>query len=127
MRAIFMKMRNGETLTKEERTLAEEMRRRRQASGGGGGPPRRERSSAIDAQLGGDYLVFALRGNGPEALRVRTGVTDLDHSEVLFGLDEDDEVLLLPSASLVRAQESFQRRISGRVGIPGMNRQSGRD
>ena len=126
MRAIFMKMRNGETLTEEERKLADEMRRRRQASGGSG-PPRRERSSAIDAQLGGDYLVFALRGNGPEALRVRTGVTDLDHSEVLFGLHEDDEVLLLPSASLVRAQESFQRRISGRVGIPGMNRQSGRD
>ena len=124
MRAIFMKMRNGETLSDEEQALAQEMRRRRDANGGS----RRSgsRSSAVDTQLGGDYLVFALRQGSPVALRIRTGVTDLDHAEVVFGLDEDDEVLLLPSASLVRAQESFQQRISGRTGIPGLNRQSGR-
>ncbi len=125
MRAIFTKMRNGETLTEEEQELAREMRRRRQAGGGrGDGPRQGARTSPIDAQLGGDYLVFALRESAPLALRVRTGVTDLDHSEVVFGLDEDDEVLLLPSASLVRAQESFQRRISGRTGIPGLSRRS---
>ena len=125
MRAIFTKMRNGETLTEEEQELAREMRRRRQAGGGrGDGPRQGNRTSPIDAQLGGDYMVFALRGSAPLALRVRTGVTDLDHSEVVFGLDEDDEVLLLPSASLVRAQESFQRRISGRTGIPGLSRRS---
>lgn len=123
MRAIFMKMRSGETLSEEEQQLAQEMRRRRDANAGA--PRGRGRSSAVEAQLGGDYLVFALRKGSPVALRIRTGVTDMDHAEVVFGLDEDDEVLLLPSASLVRAQESFQRRISGRMGIPGLNRQSG--
>ena len=123
MRAIFMKMRGGETLSEEEQQLAREMRRRRDANAGA--PRGRGRSSAVEAQLGGDYLVFALRKGSPVALRIRTGVTDMDHAEVVFGLDEDDEVLLLPSASLVRAQESFQRRISGRMGIPGLNRQSG--
>ena len=123
MRAIFMKMRSGETLSEEEQQLAQEMRRRRDANAGT--PRGRGRSSAVEAQLGGDYLVFALRKGSPVALRIRTGVTDMDHAEVVFGLDEDDEVLLLPSASLVRAQESFQRRISGRMGIPGLNRQSG--
>ena len=122
MRAIFMKMRSGETLSEEEQQLAQEMRRRRDANAGA--PRGRGRSSAVEAQLGGDYLVFALRKGSPVALRIRTGVTDMDHAEVVFGLDEDDEVLLLPSASLVRAQESFQRRISGRMGIPGLNRQS---
>ena len=123
MRAIFMKMRSGETLSEEEQQLAQEMRRRRGTNAGA--PRGRGRSSAVEAQLGGDYLVFALRKGSPVALRIRTGVTDMDHAEVVFGLDEDDEVLLLPSASLVRAQESFQRRISGRMGIPGLNRQSG--
>ena len=123
MRAIFMKMRSGETLSEEEQQLAQEMRRRRDANAAA--PRGRGRSSAVEAQLGGDYLVFALRKGSPVALRIRTGVTDMDHAEVVFGLDEDDEVLLLPSASLVRAQESFQRRISGRMGIPGLNRQSG--
>ena len=128
LRAIFMKMRNGETLTDEERQLAQEMRRRRQAGGAGGGrggPPRRSGGASVDSQLGGDYLIFAMRDGSPQALHVRTGITDLDHAEVVFGLEDDDEVLLLPSASLVRAQESFQRRMSGRMGIPGLSSNSG--
>ena len=79
----------------------------------------------MDAQFGGDYLVFALRDSDPIALHVRTGITDLDRTEVVFGLEENDEVLILPSASLVRAQESFQQRMKRWNSIPGLNRQSG--
>ena len=86
----------------------------------------RRRGSTVAAQLGGDYMVFALRSGEPAALRIRTGITDLDHAEVVAGLDEDDNVLILPSASLIRAQESFQQRVSGRVGIPGLSQQGGR-
>ncbi len=75
-----------------------------------------------DLLFGGDYIVFALRAGHPTPVRVRTGLTDLDHSEVLGGLTEDDAVLVLPSASLVRSQQSFKERIS-RVtgdGLPGV-------
>ena len=131
MRAIFMKRRNGEELTEEEEKLMAQMR---QQMGGRGGPPGAgrpggegpRRSSAVDAQFGGDYMVFALRGDEPTALRIRTGITDLDHAEVVAGLNDDDDVLILPSASLVRAQESFQQRMSGRMGIPGLSQQGNR-
>ena len=144
MRAIFMKRRNGEELTEEEEKLFAQMRQQMQARGGppgAGGPggespqrgsargnpslggPRGRRTSSVEAQFGGDYMVFAMRGGSPTALRIRTGITDLDHAEVVAGLNDDDEVLILPSASLIRAQESFQQRMSGRMGIPGLSQQ----
>ncbi len=130
IRAIFAKMRSGESLTEEEQKLAQEMRRRMSQRGGigrGEGGNRRGggRGSMLASQFGGDYLVFAMRDGMPTALRVRTGITDLDHVEIVSGLEEDDQVLILPSASLVRAQERFQQRMSGRMGIPGLNQQSG--
>ena len=147
MHTIFGKMRSGEELTEEEQKLADDMRRRMAERGGGrggaGGFGGRgfggrggaggaggegaggRRSSTVDAQFGGDYLVFALRDGEPAALHIRTGITDLDRTEILFGLEEDDEVLILPSASLVRAQESFQQRMRRWNSIPGLNRQSG--
>lgn len=132
MRAIFMKRRNGEELTDEEQKLMAQVQQQMAGRGGppGGGRPGgegpRRRSSAVEAQLGGDYMVFALRGGEPTALRIRTGITDLDHAEVVAGLNDDDDVLILPSASLVRAQESFQQRMSGRMGIPGLSQQGNR-
>ena len=44
----------------------------------------------------------------------------LRYHEVIAGLADDDEVLILPSASLYNAQEAFQKRMSGRMGIPGL-------
>ena len=134
MRAIFTKRRNGEELTEEEEKLMAQMRQQMGGRGGpggeragrAGGEGQRRRSSAAAAQLGGDYMVFALRDDVPTALRIRTGVTDLDYAEVIAGLNDDDEVLILPSASLVRAQESFQQRMSGRMGIPGLSQQGNR-
>ena len=122
MRAIFTKMRSGESLTDEEQKLVAQMRSRMgSGEGRGAGGARR---SLVDGQFGGEYLVFALRGGEPVPMRIRTGITDLDYTEVVAGLVEDAEVLILPSASLVRAQESFQRRMSGRMGIPGLSRQN---
>ena len=56
-----------------------------------------------------------------------TGLTDLDYSEVISGLQEGDSVLALPSASLINAQTQFQQRIqqvTGGGGVPGMTRQT---
>ncbi|MFQ5551857.1 MAG: hypothetical protein ACE5FJ_11540, partial [Gemmatimonadales bacterium] len=87
---------------------------RRGARGGGG---------AVNQQIvGGEFIVFALRGGRPTAVPVRTGLTDLDFAEVISGLTPEDTVLLLPSASLIAEQQQFQDRVqrfSG-GGIPGV-------
>jgi hypothetical protein len=71
---------------------------------------------------GGRYIVFALRQGKPEATEIETGLTDLDHIEVLRGLAEGDTVLVLPSASLVNQQKELRERMQQRSGLPGMQR-----
>jgi hypothetical protein len=87
---------------------------------GGGG---RGRRSGEDFQFGGSYIVFIMTETGPEAVPIRTGLTDLDYAEVASGLNENDEVLILPSASLVQSQRQMQERIqrmTGGGGLPGV-------
>jgi hypothetical protein len=67
------------------------------------------------------------RTGKPTPVWIRTGLTDLDHSEVIEGLNASDSVFVLPSASLVQSQqESRERinRITGGGGVPGMQQQS---
>jgi hypothetical protein len=67
------------------------------------------------------------RTGEPTPVWIRTGLTDLDHSEVIEGLNASDSVFVLPSASLVQSQqESRERinRITGGGGVPGMQQQS---
>lgn len=78
--------------------------------------------TAADFALGGRYWVFIRRGDAPLAVSVSTGVTDLDYSEVLAGLAEGDEVLLLPSSGLVQSQQRIQEQMRRFTGMPGMNR-----
>jgi len=139
MRAVF------QSLSPEERAL---MQRLREAAGGGpggpggpgspgspgglgspggpGGPgsPGQERSVTDVALTGGNYIVFVLRNRVPTPVPIRTGLTDLDYSEIVSGLTAGDTVLVLPSASLLASQREFQERIADRVGgIPGVQRQ----
>ncbi len=130
LRTIMTKRRNGEELNEEEQAFSRKMMqqfarrggpgrggpgpgggRRGGPPGGGGFDAQRPRSSSIESQFGGDFIVYALRDDQPVAVRVRTGVTDLDRTEVVLGLTEEDEVLILPSASLIQAQEYFQQRM----------------
>lgn len=132
LRSIMTKRRNGEELTEEEQAFSRKMMQQFARGGGGrggpgggarggpggrGGPPgggpgaQRSRGSSIGSQFGGDFIVYALRDDQPVAVRVRTGVTDLDRTEIVLGLTEEDEVLILPSASLIQAQEYFQQRM----------------
>jgi HlyD family secretion protein len=122
VQAIFAKFQSGQRPTAEERALLQKIRG---ASGGGrGGRPGGGRQrSQVDAQMGGQYIVFVLRDGEPTAVNVRTGLTDLDYSEIVSGLTESDSVLVLPSASLVRSQEQFQERVNrvtGGGGLPGV-------
>jgi multidrug efflux pump subunit AcrA (membrane-fusion protein) len=67
------------------------------------------------------YWVFVDEPSGPRAVNVITGLTDLDYSEVLAGLEDDDRVLLLPSSGLILAQKRFQAQMSRFMGMPGMS------
>jgi len=86
------------------------------------------RRRALDALTGGRWIVFVQRGGKPAPTWVQTGLTDLDYSEVLSGLNLGDSVYILPSASLVQSQQQFKQRITnmtGGGGLPGMRQQQG--
>ncbi len=92
--------------------------------GRGSGSGQQQSQSSTDAALmGGSYTVFALRGGEPVPVPVRTGLTDLDYSEVLSGLELGDTVLVLPSSSLLASQQQMQDRLNRiRGGMPGVSR-----
>ena len=118
---IFQKFRSGQQPNSEEMAV---MRKLRSAMGGGRGGGSRRRGSSNEYQFGGSYVVFVLRNGQPEPVNVRTGLTDLDYSEVISGLTAEDSVLVLPSASLVQSQQAFQERIQRFTGggLPGMSK-----
>jgi HlyD family secretion protein len=92
----------------------------------GGAPGAGRRSRGTDAG-GGRYIVFAKRNGVPTPVWIRTGLTDLDYSEVLGGLSLGDSVYVLPSASLVQSQQDMQRRVNQMTGggaVPGMRQQT---
>jgi HlyD family secretion protein len=75
-------------------------------------------------RLGGSFWVVADRQGQLVPVPIQTGMTDLEQVEVTAGLAEGDKVLLLPSSSLVEAQERLQGFVSSRSGIPGMTQKS---
>ncbi|MGN6393791.1 MAG: efflux RND transporter periplasmic adaptor subunit [Gemmatimonadales bacterium] len=95
--------------------------------GGQGGPggqrgAGRRATRGTDAG-GGRYIVFVKRNGTATPVWIRTGLTDLDYSEVLNGLTQGDSVYVLPSASLVQSQLDMKQRvnqITGGGGVPGM-------
>jgi HlyD family secretion protein len=119
VRAIFAKFRSGDTPTDEDRAI---MARMRAMNGGGNRQRGGGAQSSQDSRLGGNYIVFVLRNGQPVPVKVRTGITDLDYSEVIAGLSEKDSVLVLPSASLVQSQADLKERVNRMTGggIPGM-------
>jgi len=61
---------------------------------------------------GGRYIVFVKRSGGVTPVWIRTGLTDLDYSEVVQGLKVGDSVYVLPSASLVQSQQDMRQRMN---------------
>lgn len=145
VRGLFTRMRSGgfESMSAADRQLMQQLRQAgvlgRPGGGGSGGSFRMATGGTGDAAsvtggasaalrgsndflFGGNYIVFVLRGGKPEPVPIRTGLTDLDYSEVVSGLGDADTVLILPSASLVQAQQEsqeMQARIRSNA-IPGM-------
>lgn len=122
VQAAMRKRFSGEQLTAAEQAMLRQVFSQVRGQGGGrqGGGMRRASN-----EFGGRYIVFVLRDGKPTPVWIRTGLTDLDYSEVTSGLTDKDTVLLLPSASLVNAQKQFQQRVQRFTGggIPGMRQQ----
>jgi HlyD family secretion protein len=118
VRAIFAKRMSGKELTDAERALLRQVF----AGMGGGRPGGAARAPSNDFQFGGRYIVFVLRNGQPTPVNVRTGLTDLDYSEVISGVVAGDSVLVLPSASLIQSQQEFKQRIGNITGggLPGV-------
>ncbi len=91
------------------------------ASRGAGRREAGERGGALG--LGRGLWVVALKDGREVPMPVETGITDLDRVEITGGLAEGDEVLLLPTASLVEVQQQIQDVVSRRGGIPGLTQQ----
>jgi len=117
VRAIFAKRMSGKELTPEESALLRQV-----FAGAGGGRGGRPRAASTDFQFGGRYIVFVLRNGQPTPVNVRTGLTDLDYSEVMGGVVIGDSVLVLPSASLIQSQQQMKERIGNITGggLPGV-------
>ena len=82
--------------------------------------PRDDSARASASRFGGDLWVVVDRKGTLQVVPIVTGITDLDRVEVTSGLAEGETVLLLPSSSLVEAQERVQNFVRSRGGIPGM-------
>jgi HlyD family secretion protein len=129
--ALMAKRRSGQELSAEERALMRSVFP--QGGGGGGGAPpggfagggqpggqgaapAASVANLTDYLFGGDYWVVAVRGDATVPVAVKTGLTDLEYSEIVSGLEPGDRVLLLPTASLYEQQERLQQFISQRFG-----------
>ena len=91
---------------------------------GFGGRNRQRQAQGVGSQ----YIVFVKRNGRPVPVWIRTGLTDMDYSEVLSGVTTSDSVLVLPSASLVQSQQDMRDRFTRATGggaVPGMQQQSG--
>lgn len=122
VQAAMQKRFSGGQLSDAEQALLRQVFSQMRGAGGQNGAGVARRTN----EFGGRYIVFVLRNGQPTPLQIRTGLTDLDYSEVLSGLTEKDTVLVLPSASLVNSQKQFQQRVQSFTGggIPGMRQQT---
>jgi len=122
VQAAMQKRFSGGQLSNAEQAMLRQVFSQFRGQGGGPGGGQRRNTS----ESGGRYIVFVMRNGQPTPVNVRTGLTDLDYSEVVSGLTEKDTVLVLPSASLVNSQKQFQQRVQSFTGggIPGMRQQT---
>jgi len=72
-------------------------------------------------RYGGTYWLLVERGDTLVPVFVETGITDLDYSEIVAGVNADETIVLLPSSGLIQSQERFKKFMGQIGGVPGMN------
>ena len=66
--------------------------------------------------------VFVLGADGTLSLQpILAGINDWEFTEVRAGLYGDEQIVVLPSTSLLRSQQELRDRFSSRSAIPGMS------
>ncbi|MHB0969004.1 MAG: efflux RND transporter periplasmic adaptor subunit [Thermoanaerobaculia bacterium] len=90
------------------------------AAGAEGGRARAARGESGGAERAEAGIVFKVVDGRPTPVRISTGVANWDMTEVTAGLSEGDEVVVLPSGSLLRQQDQMRERMRGMSGVPGM-------
>lgn len=84
-------------------------------------PTARGSEDAGNYRFASRYWVFVEKPGGPKPVGIETGLTDLDYSEVLSGLDAGDRAMLLPSSGLIQSQQRLQAQMRQFMSMPGMN------
>lgn len=67
-----------------------------------------------------DYWVVVGDNNNLTPRAVKTGLTDLEYTEIIGGLKQDERILILPSSGLLERQEKMQNTLNQRMRPPGM-------
>src|SRR6185295_8388960 len=93
--------------------------------GPGGAAPAKATPKDTSYLFGGNYWVMMQKGDQTIPVAVKTGLTDLEYSEVVAGLAPGDRVLLMPSTSLYDQQERLQQFFSQRFGGTPFNQNQG--
>lgn len=122
VRQLVEKRRSGSNLTADERRVLRTVF----AGARNGAAGRRGMATAPepDYRFGGDFWVVVQGDDASTTpVHVRAGLTDLDRVEVISGLTQGQQVLILPSANLIETQERLQSFINRRVGgLTGMGK-----
>jgi HlyD family secretion protein len=122
------KMREGgmQNLSEADRAKLRECRPAGQTGGRGGQGGRGGRGGAQNGVNGGPHpgVVFVVKADGTfEPRNVTLGVNDFDYTEVIRGIQEGEQVVLVSVARLQQAQQEFLNRMRERAGgsgpIPG--------
>lgn len=115
-RGLIAKMRSAggaQSLSDAERAQLRGCRSQLARGGDGGGET--GRGSSGDVRSG---IVFVSRNGTIEPRRVMLGVNDWDNTEVISGLEEGDQVVLMSVARLQAQQAQFQERMRERTSGP---------
>jgi HlyD family secretion protein len=115
VRSAMEKRRNNQTPTTEEKEVMQKVFQSRNNGNRG-----RRQTANIDYQYGGEYWVLVVQNETLIPRKVKTGITDLEYSEVVDGLNENENILILPSSGLIERQVRMQERLNSRMSLPGM-------
>jgi HlyD family secretion protein len=116
IKALMQKNQDGLMLTEEERNYLRPVLRLVLADGRFE-PPQGEEDDGAPLghyQFGGNYWVLLVRDDVITPVWIETGLTDLEYTEVVSGLEVGDRVLLLPSASLYEQQTRLREYLNER-------------
>jgi HlyD family secretion protein len=131
---LIQRLRSGggrDALSEAERARLQECRAQFDGLRPGGVRPggqqlRRPGSSAAAAE-GRPGVIFVSGPNGPEPRMVTIGLNDLDHTEVLRGVEVGEQVILVSATQLHQQQQQALERMRQRTGgLPGTGSAAGR-